>query len=188
VLRATSQTDSSKSGTANVIIVSGGFEPEPGTQYTVPLNRQDGSGETESVTAFYGSPLPPVTVPALVGSTFAGYWTEPGGYGTQYYTPAGAGVWNWNIAEDTIFYAHWTPATCTVTFNSSGGGTPDPETKQVTYNETYETLATVSRTGYTFAGWYTAADGGTEVTESTTVTAAGNHTLWAHWTPVIYTP
>ena len=62
------------------------------------------------------------------------------------------------------------------------------ETKTVTYDSTYGTLgATPTRFGYTFAGWYTAESGGTKVETTTKVTTAGNHTLYAHWTPNTYT-
>ena len=54
--------------------------------------------------------------------------------------------------------------------------------KSVTQNQTYGTLATPTRTGYDFNGWYTAPTGGTKITESTTFTAAGSQTLYAQWT------
>jgi len=58
--------DSSRPGRALVTVISGGVpEPEPGTTYKVILNRQDGSG----VTAFYGSPMTPVSTPAREGYT-----------------------------------------------------------------------------------------------------------------------
>ena len=41
-----------------------------------------------------------------------------------------------------------------------------------------------SRTGYVFAGWYTAASGGTQVTSYTGTSAV---TYYAHWTPNTYT-
>ncbi|MDL1926765.1 hypothetical protein FBQ79_10925 [Anaerolineae bacterium AMX1] len=43
-------------------------------------------------------------------------------------------------------------------------------------------LATTSRTGYAFAGWFTAETGGTEVTAATIVSNTADHTLYAHWT------
>ena len=56
---------------------------------------------------------------------------------------------------------------------------------QVIYSKTYGgtlgTQFTPNRPGYTFAGWYTAASGGTQVTSSTAVPAA-NTTYYAHWT------
>lgn len=46
-------------------------------------------------------------------------------------------------------------------------------------NPTAGTLATPTRDGYVFAGWYTAPTGGTQVTDATTITA--DMTLYAHW-------
>jgi uncharacterized repeat protein (TIGR02543 family) len=57
----------------------------------------------------------------------------------------------------------------------------------VTYDSAYGTLATTSRTGYTFNGWFTAVSGGTEVTAATIVKTASNHTLYAQWTINTYT-
>lgn len=37
---------------------------------------------------------------------------------------------------------------------------------------------------YIFEGWYTAATGGTKITENTNVTNSNTHTLYAHWTAV----
>ena len=42
------------------------------------------------------------------------------------------------------------------------------------------------RTGYTFAGWYTAATGGTKYTQMTNGIAAKTYTFYAHWTPNSY--
>ena len=79
-----------------------------------------------------------------------------------------------------------TPQTYTVYFNANGGSV-SPTSKTVTYGSTYGDLPTPTRTGYTFTGWYTAATGGSQVTASTTVTTASNHTLYAHWTGNTYT-
>lgn len=84
-------------------------------------------------------------------------------------------------AGDTWMYASWIPNKYTVTFNKNGGGTPSFSSKTVYYDDTYGDLPTVSRTGYTFAGWYTAASGGTKVTTSTKVAITANQTLYAHW-------
>jgi uncharacterized repeat protein (TIGR02543 family) len=65
---------------------------------------------------------------------------------------------------DVELYARWAIDTPTVTFEPQGGDTPSPETKQVTYGEAYGTLATTSRAGYAFDGWYDASSGGDEIT------------------------
>ncbi len=52
------------------------------------------------------------------------------------------------------------------------------------FSSSYTGLPTPTRDGYTFKGWYTEAEGGTQVTNSTTFTARNNDTtLYAHWTP-----
>jgi len=78
------------------------------------------------------------------------------------------------------------PGNYTVTFNPNGGNC-STSSKTVTYNSTYSTLPTPTRTGYTFDGWYTSALGGSKVTSSTKYTTAGNTTLYAHWTANTYT-
>ena len=74
----------------------------------------------------------------------------------------------------------------TLTFDPNGG-TCTTASKRVTYNKTYGDLPTPSRTGYTFNGWFTGSDGGTQVTSSTKVTNDSNHTVYAHWTANTYT-
>ena len=83
--------------------------------------------------------------------------------------------------------ATWSAATFTVTFNSAGGSTPSPASKTVTYGQEYGTLPTVTRTGYTLAGWYTAETGGDLRTATDVVSITANTTLYAHWTPNTYT-
>ena len=56
------------------------------------------------------------------------------------------------------------------------------DTKQ--YKTAYGTLPTSTRTGYTFAGWYTSATGGTVVSSTTIVTNSSAHTLYAHWSDI----
>ena len=70
----------------------------------------------------------------------------------------------------------------TVTFNANGGNV-STSSKKVYINTPYGTLPTPTRTGYTFNGWYTAASGGTKITDTTNVTLTANQTLYAHWTP-----
>ena len=55
-------------------------------------------------------------------------------------------------------------------------------TKTVYYGSTYGDLPTLTRSGYTFDGWYTASNGGSLITKDTKVTNAANHTLYARWT------
>lgn len=72
----------------------------------------------------------------------------------------------------------------TLTYDANGGSISQAS-KSVTSDSAYGTLATPTRTGYTFAGWYTAANGGTQVTASTI--CKGDATIYAHWKANSYT-
>ena len=96
-------------------------------------------------------------------------------------------------AYNSAATAQWTANTYTVTANANGGTIPTTSgwtvasggataTKQVTYDSTYGTLPTPTRNGYTFAGWWTQASGGTEITASSRVSLISDLTLYAHWT------
>jgi uncharacterized repeat protein (TIGR02543 family) len=89
-----------------------------------------------------------------------------------------------STAGDHTLHAQWARNSFTVTFDGNGGGAPSPEAKAVTYGALYGPLATVSRPGYTFSGWYTTsgAVGGAEVTSGTIVATAADHVLYARWT------
>ncbi len=116
------------------------------------------------------------------GHTFKNWNTAANGGGAPY-NPGDS--FNMPGANVTL-YAQWTANEYTVTFDANGGSTPVPEEKSVTYGETYGDLATTSHAGYTFAGWFTVATGGTQVTSSTPVDTAENHRLYAHWSINVY--
>ena len=66
------------------------------------------------------------------------------------------------------------------------GNQPTTSSK-LTYGTTLgDTVKTLSRTGYTFAGWYTSPVGGSRVTSTSAVPAADT-TYYGHWTANAYT-
>ena len=71
------------------------------------------------------------------------------------------------------------PTEYTITFNVNGGiGTI---ASQTTSGKKLSSLPTATHSGsYSFAGWYTAASGGTQIT--TAYVFSGNTTVYAHWT------
>jgi uncharacterized repeat protein (TIGR02543 family) len=72
-----------------------------------------------------------------------------------------------------------------VSFDAQGGTAPSPASTTVTNGLTYGPLATTTRTGYAFGGWWTGTGGtGTEVTSATTVTITAAQTLYAKWTDI----
>lgn len=76
-----------------------------------------------------------------------------------------------------------------VSLSLNGGGSLNGASDEILVDRdaAYGALPTPTRTGYTFDGWYTKAEGGTKVTGSTTITANSSHALYAHWTPNTYT-
>ena len=106
---------------------------------------------TKSFTITYNANSGSVsTASKTVNCTFKNWNTKSDGTGTAYSSGA-----KYTQNADATIYAQWT-------------------------NPTAGTMATPTRTGYTFDGWYTAASGGSKVTESTTISK--NITVYAHWT------
>ena len=70
-----------------------------------------------------------------------------------------------------------------VTYNNNEG--TGCNTKNVNVGAAYGELCVPMREGYRFDGWYTAIKGGTEITSSTIVSMAYDHTIYAHWTKAI---
>ena len=114
--------------------------------------------------------------------TFAGWNTNANGTGTNYANSA-----SFAFTTDLTIYAKWTAATFTVTYNyNSGTGTP--ATASYTGGNTGLTLPTPTRTGYSLAGWFTAATGGTSIgAGGATWIPDATQTIYAQWTANTYT-
>ncbi|CDE09098.1 putative uncharacterized protein [Bacillus sp. CAG:988] len=147
---------------------------------SVIYNANGGSVSPSSKSVTYGNTYGTLPTPSRTGYKFLGWFTSITG-GTQV-TPSTKVT----TTETHTIYAHWQANTFTVTYDANGGSV-SPSSKNVTYGGTYGTLAKPSKSGYDFAGWYTAASGGTKVTSSTKVTATSNHKIYAHWSDNTYT-
>jgi len=66
-----------------------------------------------------------------------------------------------------------------VTFDACGG-TSSTASRTVDAGQTYGSLPTAKKDGYIFVGWFTAAEGGTQITEAS-ITTAANVTLYARY-------
>ena len=67
----------------------------------------------------------------------------------------------------------------TLTYNNNGG--MGCTNKPINYGGTYGTLCVPTRSNYAFLGWHTAANGGTQITATSSVGTTANPTLYAHW-------
>ena len=63
----------------------------------------------------------------------------------------------------------------------ANGGDVSPDYKTVAVGSAYGALPTPTRTGYAFAGWFTAASGGSSVSASTVMGASAAAVIHAHW-------
>lgn len=68
-----------------------------------------------------------------------------------------------------------------VNLDANGGGV-SPEAVTATFGQTYGQLPVPTRDHYSFAGWYTQAEGGSLITEDSLFEELHDITLYAHWT------
>ena len=149
-------------------------------KFTVTFSANGGKTPIPSrKTVTNGEPYGELPAPTRAGYTFAGWYTSRTG-GVQVTEAAVVDL----TARQTL-YAHWTKEedgnpTRTVTFDANGG-TVLLQRKSVLRGSRYRDLPTPTRPDYHFAGWYTARSGGVRVRETSRVTQAGDHTLYARW-------
>jgi uncharacterized repeat protein (TIGR02543 family) len=173
------------------------WTPNTSTGYTVTYNGNtntsgtapvDGSspytpGSTVTILGNTGTP-----VLAKTGYTFAGWNTAADGSGTNYVASN-----TFTINSNTTLYAQWTPVAPTnyiVTYlgnENTAGAAPVDGSSPYTPGSTVTILGNtgtpvLAKTGYTFAGWNTAADGsGTNYVGGDAFTINANTTLYANW-------
>jgi uncharacterized protein (TIGR02145 family)/uncharacterized repeat protein (TIGR02543 family) len=126
--------------------------------------------------AWYVSSDLPVTLqePFKYGYTFEGWYEEEGFITAVTEIPEGS-------TGNKSLHAKWSVNQYTVTFHAQGGSAPEPENTQVTYDQTYGTVATTARENYRFMGWFTDSTGGVHVTSESSVQIAMDLSLYAHW-------
>lgn len=138
----------------------------------ITYNDNGGSGcSDKETTANKGSDWGKLCVPTRACYTFDGWYTS---------TSGGTKVEQGDIANSSkTLFAHWTPSSCTLTYNSNGGSNCNPSSISKNGGQKWGTLCTPSRSGYTFEGWFDNPSSGNSVTNNTIVT--NNITVYAHW-------
>ena len=152
------------------------------TNYTITYTLNDGTVATANPTS-YNIETATFTLnnPTKTGHTFNG-WTGSNG------TTASTSV---SIAKGSTgnksYTANWTANTYTVTLNTNGGTISSGNVTGYTYGVGATLPTNITKTGYTFGGWFNNSGcAGTAVTSITT-TDLGNKTYYAKWTPTSYT-
>ncbi len=164
--------------------------------YSVTFNANGGVTTTESKTVTYDSTYGDLPTPTYSGYRFLGWFTAATG-GTEVVSSTQV-----TLTSNQTLFAHWERATVTVTLDANGGsmttssGTVSSTNIERVIGQPYGELYTPTVINAdTFKGWFTAKEGGTEITSSTIVTNTSNHTLYAQWKKgcfladtLIYTP
>lgn len=167
------------------------------TQYTVTYNGNSQTGGDAPADA--GSPYNTGSTVTVLGNTgalvktgfaFSGWNTAANGTGTAYTANA-----NFNLTANTTLYAQWTnQATYTITYNGNsnvGGAAPTDVNSPYTSGSVITVLGNtglLTKTGYTFTGWNTIANGsGTAYAAAATFPILANTTLYAQWYQPTYT-
>ena len=88
-------------------------------------------------------------------------------------------VTNADVSDSDSIRADIGAYSYTVWFDANGGAVNPEDTLMVADRGVLNILPTPTRVGYTFDGWFTAAEGGTKVTADTAFTQ--NTTIYAHW-------
>ena len=144
-----------------------------------------------------------ITLPAATGISKPGYsfggWYN--GWDVANSAPAGNQVTSWSAGDYTdevTLYAKWTIVNYDLTYSNMDYASfteteAHPDTFTVEEDITLPTLAGVSRTGYTFGGWFEGWDTANNTVSGNQIFAwqsgdiTTNMTVYAKWTPITYT-
>ena len=177
-----SQTSSVQSGAGGSGIVAIGFaynityNANNATGGSVPSGQDHGFGATTILSSNTGTL-------ARTGYTFVGWNTQADGLGTRYAVGA-------SYATNTSLnlFAQWTSnSNNSITYDNQGAtSSQSGGSTSYTFGSAIATIPTTAplKSGYNFAGWYTASSAGTQVTNNsyTPPLPYGSITLYAQWT------
>lgn len=120
------------------------------------------------------------------GYKMTGWNTKADGTGTGYANKASVKNLTATSGKTVILYAQWVPTIYTITYELNGGKNAAGNPAEYTILSDTITLASPSRTGYTFKGWYkedTFVNKATKINAGTT----GHKTFYAKWAANQYT-
>lgn len=151
------------------------------TNYTITYNLNGGTNPSGVATS-YNITSSTITLPTpnRSGYTFAGWYTNSSFTGSAVTSIAKGSTGN------KVFYAKWTPANYTISYNLNGGSVSGNPTSYNIETATF-TLKNPTKTGYTFTGW-TGSNGSTAQTSvSIAKGSTGNKSYTANWRANTYT-
>ena len=143
--------------------------------FNIEFDANGGSVSTTSKKVTYNQKYGELPTPAKKGNSFMGWFDSRTG---------GNRITGDTVVKDAgikVLYAHWQSNNYNLYFNANGGSVSTRQ-KSITFGDKYGSLPTPDRSHYTFEGWYTAPNGGSRVSEYTTLDRENDVTVYAHWT------
>ena len=152
-----------------------GIRVMPQVTCTVTFDGNGASGKIPEARRDAGQLLGNFPTPVRKGYSFDGWFTAKTG-GAQVSD-------NSVVTANVVLYAHWTLLPIyDITFDANGGS--GTTTVGISKGEKLGSFPSVSRYGYSAAGWWTSASGGKQVSVDTVVSGAA--TYWVHWKKNVY--
>lgn len=164
--------------TERIVFVEEGGEDTQREAVKVCFDANRGACSKSSMKVYYSSYYGELPEATRKGYSFVGWFTQKSG-GTLITENSVV-----SVKEEHTLYAHWSQsAKFTLTLEPNGGRLKAGDTTRTIYKgEAYGGFPTPTRPGYDLEGWFTAAEGGTEVDGNAVFNGNGNVTLYAHWT------
>lgn len=149
-------------------------KPGEAVLYDLTLDPNGAPVETQVRKIPYTTTIGVLPVPVWDGYTFDGWYTQKEG-GSRVNDHA-----TYNATVNLTLYAHWSPKTYQLIFNPNGGSCSTKSTSHV-FDTVIGQMPVPTRKGYTFAGWYSKAEGGNPIRDTMRYNAPFDVTVYAHW-------
>ena len=141
-------------------------------KFKITYNLNGGSNASQNPATYsVESGIITLQAPTRNGYTFQG-WYSDSSFKTKVTQIDGKAM------QDVVLYAKWELATYTVSYSANGGTISGNPKTSFTINDLPMSLPSISRTGYSFLGWYSGS------TKYTNLNTAANVTLTAKWEPI----
>lgn len=147
--------------------------------YNITYDANGGAPQKTNVKIKFGDTYGSGPVVSKDGYTLEGWYTESGDKVSSDDV--------FDLQYDITLYAHWTPATYSITYIEDGGTfNTTPPTSYVFGNKvTLPTSAHITKDRYVFDGWYKDSTYNEKVTEIN-ANEYGDKVFYAKWTPATY--
>lgn len=141
--------------------------------YAVSYDEQGGTSVPDDSFTTGGSVTLP-SAPTRTGYTFSGWYTAASG-GTSVQGP----TYSPGVTAPVSLFARWQPVTYTVTYDTHGGSSVTDGT--YTSGSAITLPGAPTRSGYSFAGWFTSSTGGSALGATYSPPGTGTISLHAQW-------